>query len=93
MGRELVVPFGDAGFAVESEDAVGVEVIAAAVTIVAVSADVMPETVQACLAAGMDAVLAKPVDRAMLLTVLARSRSLRRAGIVPAIGGTITGVG
>jgi len=65
----------------------------AAVTIVAVSADVMPETVQACLAAGMDAVLAKPVDRAMLLTVLARSRSLRRAGIVPAIGGTITGVG
>jgi signal transduction histidine kinase/ActR/RegA family two-component response regulator len=38
--------------------------------IIAVSADVMPATVQACLAEGMQAVIAKPVDRTLLLSAL-----------------------
>jgi CheY-like chemotaxis protein len=42
------------------------------VPIIGVSADAMPETVQACLAAGMDAVLAKPVELDVLLSKLHR---------------------
>jgi signal transduction histidine kinase/ActR/RegA family two-component response regulator len=48
--------------------------------IIAVSADVLPETVQACLAAGMDAVVAKPIDHALLMAALDRTDIRRRVG-------------
>jgi signal transduction histidine kinase len=44
----------------------------ARVPIIALTADTMPEQAQACREAGMDAVLAKPVEREALLTMLAR---------------------
>jgi signal transduction histidine kinase len=44
----------------------------ARVPIIALTADAMPEQQQACREAGMDAVLAKPVEREALLTMLAR---------------------
>jgi CheY-like chemotaxis protein len=53
------------------------------VAIIAVSADAMPATVQACLAAGMDAVVAKPVDRTLLLNALARIGT--RPGLSPPV--------
>jgi signal transduction histidine kinase/CheY-like chemotaxis protein len=49
------------------------------VPIIGVSADAMPETIQACLAAGMDAVLPKPVESAALLSELQRLRTHRHA--------------
>ncbi len=42
------------------------------VPIIGISADAMPETVQSCLDGGMDIVLAKPVDRDVLLAELRR---------------------
>jgi CheY-like chemotaxis protein len=43
----------------------------AQVPVIAVTASTMPEDVEACLAAGMDAVLAKPVSRERLQEALA----------------------
>jgi CheY-like chemotaxis protein len=40
--------------------------------IIGISADVMPETTRACLAAGMSAMLAKPIERDVLVTTLRR---------------------
>ena len=40
--------------------------------IVGISADVMPETTHACLAAGMSAMLSKPIERDALVTTLRR---------------------
>jgi signal transduction histidine kinase/ActR/RegA family two-component response regulator len=50
------------------------------VAVIGVSADAMPETIRACLTAGMDAVVPKPVDRSALLTTLDRTRIRRRPG-------------
>jgi signal transduction histidine kinase/ActR/RegA family two-component response regulator len=47
--------------------------------IIGVSADVMPETVQACLAAGMDVVLPKPIELDVLLEELHRQHGRRHA--------------
>ena len=47
--------------------------------IIGISADAMPETVQACLAAGMDVVLAKPVELDVLLDELHRLHAQRHA--------------
>ena len=47
------------------------------VPIIGVSADAMPETIQASLAAGMDIVLAKPVETATLLAEIHRLRAHR----------------
>jgi signal transduction histidine kinase/CheY-like chemotaxis protein len=44
----------------------------ATVPIIGISADVMPETVQSCLAAGMDVVLPKPVEFDVLVAELHR---------------------
>jgi CheY-like chemotaxis protein len=49
--------------------------------IIGISADAMPETVQACLAAGMDVVLAKPVELDLLLNELQRQHARRRASV------------
>jgi signal transduction histidine kinase/ActR/RegA family two-component response regulator len=51
----------------------------AEVPIIGISGDVMPETVQACLAVGMDAVLAKPVEFNVLRNELHRLRTHRHA--------------
>ena len=51
----------------------------AEVPIIGVSADAMPDTIQACLAAGMDTVLPKPVESAALLAELQRLRTHRHA--------------
>jgi CheY-like chemotaxis protein len=40
--------------------------------IIAISADVMPETTRTCLAAGMSAMLAKPIERDALVATLRR---------------------
>jgi CheY-like chemotaxis protein len=40
--------------------------------IIAISADVMPETTRTCLAAGMNAMLAKPIERDALVATLRR---------------------
>jgi CheY-like chemotaxis protein len=40
--------------------------------IIGISADVMPETTRACLAAGMSAMLAKPIERDALVSTLRR---------------------
>jgi signal transduction histidine kinase/CheY-like chemotaxis protein len=45
--------------------------------VIAVSADVMPETLHTCAAAGMNAVIAKPVDRQALM------HALRRLNLAP----------
>ena len=52
----------------------------ASVPIVAVTASAMPEQVSACRAAGMDGHLAKPIDRDMLLRLVARFARARAAG-------------
>ena len=49
------------------------------VPIIGISADAMPETVQACLDIGMDAVLPKPVELDVLLAEIQRLRTLRHA--------------
>jgi CheY-like chemotaxis protein/anti-sigma regulatory factor (Ser/Thr protein kinase) len=49
------------------------------VPILGVSADAMPDTIQACLAAGMDTVLPKPVETSALLAELQRLRTHRHA--------------
>jgi signal transduction histidine kinase/CheY-like chemotaxis protein len=51
----------------------------AEVPIIGVSADAMAETIQTCLAAGMDTVLPKPVESAALLAELQRLRTHRHA--------------
>lgn len=51
----------------------------AEVPIIGISADAMPETVQACLAAGMDILLPKPVEFDILMAELQRFRSYRHA--------------
>jgi CheY-like chemotaxis protein len=51
----------------------------AEVPIIGVSADAMAETVQACLATGMDAVLAKPIEFDVLQDELHRLRAHRHA--------------
>lgn len=51
----------------------------AEVPIIGVSADAMPETIQTCVATGMDTVLAKPVESAALLAALQRLRTHRHA--------------
>jgi signal transduction histidine kinase/FixJ family two-component response regulator len=45
---------------------------AGATPIIAISADVMPETTRTCLAAGMNAMLAKPIERDALVATLRR---------------------
>jgi signal transduction histidine kinase/ActR/RegA family two-component response regulator len=45
---------------------------AGATPIIAISADVMPETTRTCLAAGMSAMLAKPIERDALVATLRR---------------------
>jgi signal transduction histidine kinase/CheY-like chemotaxis protein len=45
---------------------------AGATPIIAISADVMPETTRTCLAAGMNAILAKPIERDALVATLRR---------------------
>ena len=45
----------------------------AALAIVAMTADAMPEDVERCLAAGMNAHLAKPVSQAALFAVVTRA--------------------
>lgn len=40
--------------------------------IIAISADVMPETTRTCLAAGMNAILSKPIERDALVATLRR---------------------
>ena len=54
------------------------------VPIVAVTASVLPEQVEACRAAGMDAHLSKPIDRESLLRMV--SDFGRRAAVAPAAG-------
>ena len=57
---------------------------AAAVPIVAMTADVMPEDVARCLAAGMNAHLAKPVTQALLIETVAQSLDTAQAPAVAA---------
>jgi len=45
---------------------------AGSMPIIAISADVMPETTRTCLAAGMNAILAKPIERDALVATLRR---------------------
>jgi CheY-like chemotaxis protein len=45
---------------------------AGATPIIAISADVTPETTRTCLAAGMNAMLAKPIERDTLVATLRR---------------------
>jgi signal transduction histidine kinase/ActR/RegA family two-component response regulator len=45
---------------------------AGATPIIAISADAMPETTRACLAAGMNAMLSKPIERDAMLATLRR---------------------
>lgn len=47
------------------------------VPIIGISADAMPETVQACLAAGMDTLLPKPIEMAPLMAELQHLRAHR----------------
>jgi signal transduction histidine kinase/ActR/RegA family two-component response regulator len=55
---------------------------AATVPMLAVSADTAPETLQACLDAGMSGLITKPIERATLLAELHRLE-LHRARLVP----------
>jgi CheY-like chemotaxis protein len=47
--------------------------------IIALTADAFPESRDACLAAGMDGFVTKPLDRERLLTALARFAAARAA--------------
>jgi signal transduction histidine kinase/FixJ family two-component response regulator len=50
--------------------------------IIAISADVMPETTRTCLAAGMSAILAKPIERETLVATLRRLELQRYQPVV-----------
>jgi len=55
---------------------------ASATPIIAISADVMPETTRTCLAAGMNAILSKPIERDALVATLRRLELQRYRPVV-----------